>query len=552
MSKNRNILVIQVDVEGVRAAIAEAGSDSVYISDSCSFPSSTQNKESCPLSDQLLIDQLKSYCRGKQQRIDGVLFVLGGAGVSSHYLDMPPLSGKELTQATRIKLAQQLHFPVAEAVVAVKSLKNQSGGQLKVHATAGLKSHLDRIIDTASQLGLRLLGICAASDVLAHAVANRFDNTNGMRVVLDLGEQSSTLVVVDGGTPCICSEIPVSAGDITVALMRPIIRGEEVIQLDAAKAMELRDEVGVPLPSDSIPSLGVTGDRILPLLEPVLQKLLKQMTQWLAFATTGKNHIVEEIELIGVGAAIPQMGEAIAVRSGLRVSVSNWLDELAKRTSTDSGANTSGYGLCAAAVSHWKKLPDLVPEDVRREDRTRRWRRSVSICAPIVAVSIAAISVPFESLGSAVGQSLAVRKAQLAVVQNNVNQCGESTREDQAVTRIEGKFRHFVDESPDWLAVLKEQTQVLPREFRATEYSGEWNVHEASLTVRGDIVTADSSREFDDVVRQTVLALQKSELFRRVEIVSANQGASEGDTRQSGSVAFRLDLRTPVTGGGAK
>lgn len=523
MSKNRNILVIQVDVEGVRVAIAEAGSDSVHISDCCNFPSSTQNNESCPLSDQLVIDQLRSYCRGKQQRIEGVLFVLGGGGVSSHYLDMPPLSGRELVQATRIKLAQQLHFPVAEAVVAVKSLKSVFGGQNRIHATAGLKSHLDKIVDTASQLGLRLLGICAACDVLSHAVASRFDNTSGMRVVLDLGEQSSTLVVVDGGTPCICSEIPVSAGDITVALMRPIIRGEEVIQLDAAKAILLRDEVGVPLPGDLIPGVGVTGDRILPLLEPVLQKLLKQMTQWLTFATTGKDHVVEEVELIGVGAAIPQMGEAIAVRSGLRVSASNWLDDLALRSSAEGSTNTSGYGLCAAAVRHWKKLPDLIPEDVRREERTRRWRKSISICAPIVAVSIAAISMPFESLGSAVEQSLAVRKAQLAVVQGNVSQCGESSREDEAVTRIEARFRNFVDESPDWLAVLKEQSQILPREFRATEYSGEWSGGGASLTVRGDIVTTDSNREFDDVVRQTVLALQKSELFRRVEIVSANQ-----------------------------
>jgi len=552
MSKHRNILVIQVDVEGVRATIAAAGSDSVHIKDCCNFPSSTQNKGSCPLSDQLLVDQLRIYCTGKQQRIDGVLFVLGGAGVSSHYLDMPPLSGKELTQATRIKLAQQLHFPVAEAVVAVKSIKSLSGGQLRVHATAGIKSHLDTIIDTASQLGLRLLGICAASDVLSHAVANRFESTGGMRVVLDLGEQCSTLVVVNGGTPSICSEIPVSAGDITVALMRPIIRGEEVIQLDSASAMELRDEVGVPLPSDSIPGLGVTGDRILPLLEPVLQKLLKQMTQWLTFATTGNDNIVEEIELIGVGAAIPQMGEAIAVRSGLRVSVSNWLDDLAVGTGASGCANSSGYGLCAAAVRHWKKLPDLIPEDVRRDERRRRWRRSVSICAPIIAVSIAAISVPFESLGSAVEQSVAVRKAQLAVVQSNVDQCGESTREDQAVTRVEGKFRHFVDESPDWLAVLKEQTQILPRELRATECSGEWSVGGASLTVRGDIVTADSNKEFDDVVRQTVLALQKSELYRRVEIVSANQGASDSNAHLAGSVAFRLDLRTPVREGGEK
>ena len=140
----------------------------------------------------------------------------------------------------------------------------------------------------------------------------------------------------------------------------------------------------------------------------------------------------------------------------------------------------------------------------------------------------------------------------MAVVQSNVKQCGESSRVDQAVMHIEGRLRAFVDESPDWLAVLKEQTQVLPREFRATEYSGEWNVREASLTLRGDIVTADSNKEFDDVVRQTVLALQKSELYHRVEIVSANQGASDRDSHLAGSVAFRLDLRTPVSGAGAK
>ena len=548
MSKDRTILVIQVGADCVRAVIARPGAEPVALLDGCVIPVGRRDGDTNPLRDQLLIDQLVSFCRPRRKDLGGVLFILGGSAVSCHYLETPPLSGRPLVQATRLKLSQQLHFPVDQAIVAVRPLNSTSEGQLRVHATAGQQDFIQSMVDAAAQLRLRLIGICAAPDALARAAAKHVGAAPGLIALLDVGERMSTLVVLDGGSPCVCADIPIAAADITAALMRPIIRGEEVLQLDEEQALQLRNDIGVPDPSDEIPSLEVTGDRILPLLEPVLQKLIKQLTQWLTFASSGRNQPVRGLEVIGVGASIRGFAGAIGARTGLSVTSGDWLDQQGTLSAEFSAGHCRGFGLSAAALTHWRDLPDLVPPETRREQKVDRVRRSVAVCAPIIAISIAAASVPFESLGSAVEQSVTVRKAQLATVQSSVTRCAESSRDGIEVARLEGRFQKFVHEAPAWLVVFKELSLILPGDLRAIEMVGEWSADAANLTLRADVVPASGERGFDEVVRQTVLMLQRSDLFSRVEIVSANQGPSERDRAAAGTVSIRLDLMTTEAG----
>lgn len=544
MSKDRTILVIQVGADAVRAVIARPGPAPIELLDGCFISVGRREGETNPLSDQLLIDQLASFARPRRRNLGGMLFILGGHAVSCHYLETPPLSGKSLVQATRLKLGQQLHFPVDEAIVAVKPLNRTSEGQLRVHATAGQQAFIQSMVETAAQLGLPLMGICAVADALAFAASKQVGDAPGLNAFLDIRERMSTLVVLDGGSACVCADIPVAAADMTAALMRPIIRGEEVLQLDQEQALQLRNEVGVPEPTDTIPSLDVTGDRILPLLEPVLQKLVKQLTQWLTFASSGRNQQVSSMQVIGVGASIHGLAAAIAGRTGLNVTSGDWLDQQCKFADEFSGGHRKGFGLCAAALMHWRELPDLVPSETRRAQRIDRVRHGVAVCAPIIALSIAAASVPFESLGSAVEQSVGVRKAQLATVQSSVTQCAESSRDMIEVARLEERFSAFVNESPAWLAVFKELSLILPADLRAMELVGEWSPESANLSLRADVVPTSVERGFNEVIRQTVLMLQRSELFARVEILSANQGPSDHDPKAAGTVSIRLDLTT--------
>lgn len=549
MSRTRQITIIQAGGETLRVVRASIDAQGVRLADACSFWSRGKDQDGSCLQDQTVIDALSAHAENVNLLGSDVVFVLGGSRVASQYLDLPPLAGSALRQAAMLKLGQQLHFPVEESVVALRpvgSSKSGEAGQQRLQVTAAHQDIIDAAMNLADRFGFRVLGICASADVLAAAAAAHAEPGSGLHAVLEFEEKHSTLVVLHGGDPCVCAEIPLGAADITAALMRPIICGEDVVQLNEEKATLLRNEIGIPEPTDSIPSIGVTGDRLLPLLEPFIQKTLKQLTQWLSFAATTTGSSVTSMELVGSGASIPGLAKAFAARSSLQVRTCQWLEQLA--TTVDGTADApSSPGLIAAAARYWKETPDLVPPAVRREQRLARVRRMVAFSGPIVAAAIIAFALSVDRLDVSVTPRLPLCREQLSNIEQSMARHNALAAEAKGIKGLEKQFTEFGDASPNWVAVFKELSILLPSELQATEFIAERDADNMVLTIRASVMTGGRGRDFDEVVRQTLVLLQRSAFFKRVEMVSANRDTSGAAQAPAGVLAVRLDLVVPQT-----
>jgi hypothetical protein len=292
-----------------------------------------------------------------------------------------------------------------------------------------------------------------------------------------------------------------------------------------------------------VESLGVTGDRLLPLLEPVLQKLAKQLTQWISFASTcAEACTIQRIVLVGAGAHIRRLDEALGARMTWGVVSTNWLDGLMSAATAEHCQSDSDFSAAVGAFLHGDSVPDLTPPSVRRRRAIGRVRRGVAWCGPVIAAGIVGLAMLFDHLGGGVLPAMASGEAQLVASNQTAERFDPLTAEAAVVRRLEGQFDRFGGDAPHWIAVFKELSCLLPRELQATEITANDTASGFGLTVRGRVVGLESGDGFDEVVTQTLLLLQRSALFRRVEVVSANRLEQTDPQGGAGTLAVELEL----------
>ncbi|HUN81395.1 MAG TPA: hypothetical protein VMV81_07775, partial [Phycisphaerae bacterium] len=108
---------------------------------------------------------------------------------------------------------------------------------------------------------------------------------------------------------------------------------------------------------------------------------------------------------------------------------------------------------------------------------------------------------------------------------------------------LSGQIEEFTRSCPPWHALFKQLSVTLPAEMRAIEVVGRPVESGTKLIVKA-AVYPNSSKSFYELASQTILALQKSPFFRRVEM-SANRGSSTEDPLAAGIVSFEMDLIYP-------
>lgn len=545
MSTSRDILVLQAFSDELRLVPATVSPDLVEIGRPCSFKSNQKNPESSALNDQAPLDALAAYVKDRQWGGRDLVCVVSGSFVACQFFDMPQMAKGAMHQAAMLKLGQQLHFPVGEAVVALRTVGYSVEGEAKsvrMQATAVHRDLAMAATRAAQACGLNLVAVCVGPDVLSACTERLRRSEPAVQAVLHIDERIGTLVIHGGHSACVATELPVAAGDLTTALMRPIISGEAVIQLDEAQALTLRAEIGVPGSDDTISSLKVTGDRLLPLLEPPLQKIVKQLTQWITYSTTcAGGGAVKSIRLVGPGAAIKGLAEAIAARINIRVQRESGIRVFVSPTE-GLGDEPESFAISAVAALDWASLPNVIPPEMLRERAIRRVRRSVAVCGPVVAAAILAVAFLFSRVERNLEARVASQQAALADMQRLAGERKKWAALQTSEALLQREFDAFARSTPHWIGVFKELSLLLPREVQATEYVARSEGDGLALTVSAKVYASNGGRSFDEVATQTLLMLQRSSFFGRVEMVSANQSHHSEDPQAIGTISVRLDL----------
>ncbi len=549
MSNASEILLLEATPESLRLTHARRGPEAIEIHRVGSFLATNRAQEQSALEDQNLVDALCAYVVDHGLRTKDLVCLIGGPAVSCQHFRLPVLKGAALRQAVILKLGQQLHFPIQDAIVAVEPIDSPPGaaGELRVAAVALRREVAQAACNLAARLDCRLVALSAAPMALWTLARERPGDAKELEAFAHIDERATTLAVLSGGLPCVTCELTIGLGDFSSALMRPIIKGDDVVQLDAAAAVELRGRVGIPKPDDHIEPLDVTGDHILPLLQPTIQKLNQQLIQWLTFASTAENGSkIRRLNLVGPGSAMPGLAATLSQRLALDVARPESPAGRLTLIGAAAGLRADCFTMTAAALRHMEELPDLIPSEVRKARLLRRVRRSTALAGPVMAVAIFAVAFLFDQLGSKVQSAFGAHERDLAGVRRIIGENDKWLEHQKQADLLQQELDRFARGSPNWEGLFKELSRVLPSELQATRFGAAGGGKGMRIVIEAVVHSGAQGCPFDEVVEQTLLALERSPFFHGVHLLSSQKRLGDERAGQgAGTLSIQLDLAYP-------
>lgn len=545
MSNSRGTIYIQTVGDEIRICRLIAGKPAPEVRDAFVIRAAKQGEDVTAFSDETVIAALAEAVEERRWTDLDAICLLGGSSVACQYYEMPPLKGAPLRQAVEIKLSQQIHFAAADAVIAVEkptALGTEQAEQIHVAASAVVHTHAKAAVDAISNAGLNLLAMTATPVAMTRLAADAANSETGFSCFLYIDERFSTLIVLRDGRPTVATDIAFGAADLTTAIMRPIIAGDEVIQLNVAQALAIRTNTGIPSATQRIESINVSGDRLLPLLEPVLQKLAKQLTQWLTFAGAKTGQDSTRLRLVGPCAEIPGLAETLTERLTIKTTREDWLVDRVQPTPAAEASAIAGLAAVVGASMHLKNLPNLLPPETRNSIRIEKMRRCITMACPMFAAVITIFGTLFSRVNAQLQPRLVEQEGRMAQMQADLAVSAKMDAIKASADDLERRLGKFDRYSPLWVGVFKEISMLLPAELQVTQFAAHWVDGEPRLTLTGDVHRSAHSPGFDKIVEQTLLLLDHSPFCSRVRLVNANRGAARRSAGLAGTLAVEITL----------
>lgn len=340
---------------------------------------------------------------------------LGAVGLSATLLASTPTSvatvhgcpakagASGAISASMLALSNLASFPVQEHPTAITPLMRdrtaRKGAQAPMRRMLAVGDRDETIGALARWIessGLRFAGLTPLDAVefaaaVAHATHSEYPDE--LRVSLWVGEHKSILAAGTRGTLRFVRSISVGSEAFVEALTRPIIRraGGDPVLLTRDEARTMLAASGIADPFQAVDEArSIDGAAILPLLQPVLQRLSLDVKQSLRFGFTEPERASAAHEVLGAGRFVPHLDGALARQLSTPDSPEDSSTETQVAAEKAEGEYSSALcGGIASFLASPVALPTLLPSAVVSSTGLGRvriaMRFGVAACLSLVA-----------------------------------------------------------------------------------------------------------------------------------------------------------------------
>ncbi|MFO0879653.1 MAG: type IV pilus assembly protein PilM [Gemmataceae bacterium] len=324
--------------------------------------------------DELTREALTKFLSQNNLRGDIVAIAVPGQSGLARFVKLPPVEEKKIADIVKFEAKQQIPFNLDEVVWDFQKLgaSNVVDGfalETEIGLFAMKRDMINKYLQHFKEVGVEVhviqmapLALCnfVAYDLLNKEADTPIEGKQPCVVALDLGTDSSNLVVTDGGKIIWQRPIPLGGNHFTRALTKDM-------KLTFAKAEHLK--------RNATKSGATELKKILGSLKPVLNDFVGEVQRSLGYFTN--THRDAQVEyMIGLGNAfrLPGMQKFLAEKLQLDVR------KLEKMTRISSDVVTSSpifnenilsfgvaYGLCVQGLKHARLITNLLPSEIRLE-----------------------------------------------------------------------------------------------------------------------------------------------------------------------------------------
>ncbi|MHC4975912.1 MAG: PilN domain-containing protein [Planctomycetota bacterium] len=465
---------------------------------------------------------------------------LEGTPVRMHVVYMSPHATSDIVSfptgaradqsAVTLAAHDVLHIDSADQPLSVQPLVMDSDArddaQRHLLVSTDHDEHTEAVVGLVHSVGCRMGNIQPMhAYVLRHTTPTRLgDGEQQVQARITIGEHTTTLSVFDSERLYLVRTIEIGLYQLIEMIVRQLrVEGQsnEEARRDAWGFLLAR---GVPMAFDTIDEQrGIMGRDLLPMIQPVLQRIFVEIKQSLRFGVPRESLEGARITISGPGALVPRLGELLDEHLDLGVECE-----------TTSDRDLTGDNLERAlsmVTTHGCARPESTLTSTQRVRTLTLRRVRKGLVAGTLAASLAVlVNTSFQYMDArdslARIDSLEPQLSSIKEARFQFEQAGELHQNMEA---MRASLDQFLDARPSWSVFLHMLSGSVPPTIQLTEIRGETQGDVPGVRLEGIEYQSAESNAIQEFLR----TLQASPLVDDVTLGGTHRTDTEqGDARQ--------------------
>lgn len=252
--------------------------------------------------------------------------VATGSEVSVKLFTLAKVSKDEAENVIRWKFAEEIGFPIEEAIVDFYPLPFQDDFSEKIDYVAACmpKKLYQEIEYVTRRAGIRLLAITILPDCLIKLYEEEIKKEkNAILSLLYMGRRAANISVLKNGKLEFNRELIVGGESITLAMAGVMVSEEGRVEITPEEAERIKIEHGVPIDVETYPKLPqIPISQLMAMVRPALERIQDEVMRTFEFykGQTGEGSI-DKIFLTGGVSLTKNLPEYLATTMGAKVEV---------------------------------------------------------------------------------------------------------------------------------------------------------------------------------------------------------------------------------------
>ncbi len=408
----------------------------------------------------------------------------------------------------RLAMCERLSLPRTTESVATHLISSNDLTNGVVVVAGATDAHVDAVHMWTERAGLRCAGVSPAGGLLLNEVADQLVQSTtreGYRLLLHIDEHRCAIGMTSEGKIDLLRTFDIGLNKFGEAVVRAS-QGSDRVQgnpLTLGRAVEILREHGIPEPGEDIGGdVGLSANAILPLLQPVIQRLTVEIKQSLRMVLRRNDTSAVRIELQGPGAQVHGLTDALMRTIDAEFIVHDrdgLADSIPQRLVRKSDQSLTLYSARhLAAVSEG------------------RFRRAVVFGALLGFVVLGAEAGRFLHKGTGLERQTQSMSSDVARVQQFRDLSEQAVALNAQLGEAEDLLERYVGPQPDWTAALTHLANAADNTVKLTEIRGSQERADGVLLIYGIAEAQKDSTKLADFIEK----LESSSLIEQVDVES--------------------------------
>ncbi|MFC1540487.1 pilus assembly protein PilM [Candidatus Margulisiibacteriota bacterium] len=283
-----------------------------------------------PQKEDAQVDALRKLIQTRKIKTKEAAVVVGGSEVHVRLYTLEAISEAEAAQAIKWKFAEEIPFPIEEALIDFYALpKTDPSGKVDyVAACINLKlfQEMDYVVRKA---GLKLLAVTILPDDL-HKVFRREILKEKDKIVslIYMGKRTTNISIFKGDSLEFNRELSIGGENITLAMSGVLVSGETRVEISPEESEKIKVEHGVPVDVEKYPKLAdIPISQLQAMVRPALERIQDEIMRTFEYykGQTGEAAI-DKIVLTGGSSLTINLADFLSEGLGIPVVIPNAME----------------------------------------------------------------------------------------------------------------------------------------------------------------------------------------------------------------------------------